>query len=219
VSDAGGTVLTSRFHLALSYASMMHQDQWRKKTPVPYIAHLMGACAIVLINGGTEDEGIAALLHDAAEDQGGEKQLERISSIFGAGVARVVRACSDWVPSGCGATVEKEAWPVRKLRYVEELERESDASILIVSAADKLDNLRAIERDYRSARSDPTAERELWQRFKGKKEGTLWYYARLAGIYAVKGGRVARIAAEMAWLLDKLPARDPGYEPRASKTD
>jgi (p)ppGpp synthase/HD superfamily hydrolase len=216
VSGAGATRLTPRFHYALSYASMLHQDQLRKKTPVPYVAHLLGACATVLINGGTEDEAIAALLHDAAEDQGGEEQLKRIQSVFGADVARIVRACSDSLVDTRDGTVEKEPWHVRKSRYVEELESEGDQSILIVSAADKLDNLRAIERDYRSARSDPEGEQALWRRFNGGKDGTLWYYQRLAGIYAANGGRVAGIAAEMTDLLDRLPTRDPSYEPRAS---
>lgn len=216
MSDPAVERLTPRFHFALSYASMLHQDQPRKKTRVPYVAHLLGVCATVLINGGTEDEAIAALLHDAAEDHGGEDQLKRIQSVFGADVARIVRACSDSLVDTRDGTVEKEAWHVRKTRYVEELERESDQSILLVSAADKLDNLRAIERDYRNARSDPEAERSLWQRFKGRKEGTLWYYERLTGVYAAKGARVAGIAALLTELLDRLPARDPAYAPRAS---
>lgn len=210
-----GSLLGPRFHLALSYASMMHQDQVRKKTPVPYIAHPLGVCAIVLLCGGDEDEAIAALLHDVAEDQGGERQLDRIASLFGANVARIVRACSDSLVDTQAGGLKKEAWHVRKLRYLDELKREEDPSVLIVSAADKLDNLRAIERDFRGVRDDAGAERELWARFNGGKDGTLWYYESLVDIYAIKGGRVARIAAEMTERFGQLPARDPGYDPGA----
>ena len=140
MSQSGGTQLTGSFHSALSYASMIHQEQKRKSRDgarrVPYVLHLLGTCAIVLENGGSETEAIAALLHDAIEDQGGEYQAKRIRELFGEEVERIVRGCTD------SFSTPKAPWPQRKREYIERLKHE-DESIAFVSAADKLDNARS----------------------------------------------------------------------------
>jgi (p)ppGpp synthase/HD superfamily hydrolase len=202
--------LTQRFHTALSYASNLHREDRRKGTAIPYVSHLLSVCAIVLDNDGDETEAVAAVLHDAAEDHGGEGQLGRIAHAFGSDVARIVRACSDsLVDTTLGE--QKEEWSERKRRYLAHLERESDPSILLVGAADKLDNVRAIGRDF-DAMGDA-----LWQRFKGGKDGTLWYYRELSRIYSAKTGRVARLAAELRDRVGRLPESSVGYEPPAPR--
>lgn len=159
---------------AFDLAAELHQDQKKKGTSVPYLAHLMGVASIVAENGGTEDEVIAAFLHDAAEDQGGKKIVEEIRSKFGDKVASVVLSCSDTL------VLPKPLWKTRKKNYLKHLET-ADDSTLLVSAADKLHNLRSIVRDYREVGED------LWERFGGKKKGTLWYYRQLADFFKRKG--------------------------------
>ena len=212
--------VTPRFHAALAYASMIHdgqvrkgvgKDSGRKGNGIPYIAHLLGVCANALNNDGTETEAIAALLHDAAEDQGGKPQLQRIRELFGDDVARIVDACSDSLVDTAKGDV-KAPWTQRKRTYLEHLEAENDASILLVSACDKLDNLRAIVRDYKAIRD------ELWERFNkdAGKQGSLWYYERLVAIFAKKAetqANLVQIAAEMETLFATLPQRDPAWEP------
>jgi (p)ppGpp synthase/HD superfamily hydrolase len=201
--------MTTRFHSALAYASLLHHSQVRKGSEMPYVAHLLGVCANALTNGADETEAIAALLHDAAEDQGGEEQLDRISALFGQDVERIVRACSDSVVDTTKRG-EKAPWTQRKRDYLDRLEKEDDPAILLVSAADKLDNLRAIVRDYE------TLGDELWRRFSGGKQGTLWYYERVVAIFDEKSrvqARLAPIARELRALYELLPVRDPSYEP------
>jgi (p)ppGpp synthase/HD superfamily hydrolase len=152
----------SRFHQALDYAVELHQDQTRKGSSTPYVAHLMSTAALVLQFGGSEDQAIAALLHDAAEDQGGEATLAAIEQRFGGAVASIVGACSD--------TFErpKPPWRERKERYIKTIPVK-DPAALLVSACDKLDNARAIAIDLR------TDGVETLARFKGRME-TVWYY-------------------------------------------
>jgi (p)ppGpp synthase/HD superfamily hydrolase len=185
---------TARFHRALSFASALHQTQLRKTTEIPYISHLLGVCAIVLDNGGNETEAIAALLHDAAEDQGGMPTLLRIQREFGDEVAEIVRACSDALLED---PESKPPWRERKQTYIDRLRDEP--SVLLVSAADKLDNLRSIDRDFRMLGDG------LWERFRGGKNGTLWYYGEMLRIFDAKRGRTERIAAELRRLLELLP--------------
>jgi GTP pyrophosphokinase len=156
-------MLTERFDTALAFAVGVHRGQLRKGTPVPYAAHVLGVAAIVLEHGGTENEAIAALLHDAVEDQGGAPTLEAIRERFGAAVARIVESCSDCM----GAP--KPPWRERKEQYIAHLAQAS-ASALLVSAADKLYNLRSVARDLRRGGD------EVWGRFSGGREGSLWYY-------------------------------------------
>ena len=148
----------------------MHSGQFRKGTGIPYISHLLAVASIVLENGTSEDEAIGALLHDAAEDSGGRETLEKIKLEFGENVAAIVDACTDTYEN------PKPDWKTRKEKYIEHLPS-SSASAQLVSLADKLHNARSIYNDY-------LAEGEtLWDRFKGKKEGTLWYYRKLVDTF------------------------------------
>ncbi len=161
---------TRRFMDALTYATRLHACQRRKGTTIPYIAHLLGVASLALEYGANEDLAIAALLHDAVEDQGGVRTLQRIERRFGGTVSVIVDGCSD--TDG----VRKLPWRWRKKAYLTRLIGESPA-VRFVSACDKLHNVRAIIRDYR-AHGDT-----LWKRFNGGKAGTLWYYGELAKIY------------------------------------
>ncbi|MBK6761689.1 MAG: HD domain-containing protein [Ignavibacteria bacterium] len=163
-------LLSSRFEHALRYASVIHAGQMRKGTRVPYVAHLLGVTSIALEYGADEDEAIGALLHDAAEDAGGDGRIDDIRFRFGDAVADIVQGCTDTVE------IPKPAWRKRKEDYVAHLPSAS-ASVRLVSASDKLHNCRAILRDLR------TMGDEVWKRFAGGKEGTLWYYRTLANIF------------------------------------
>jgi (p)ppGpp synthase/HD superfamily hydrolase len=158
--------LTDRFQEALSLAFVLHREQIRKGSGEPYIAHLLSTCALVLESGGDEDEAIAALLHDAVEDQGGLAALVRIRRQFGDRVAEIVLGCSD--------TYErpKPPWQGRKEHHLATLSS-APPSVLRVVVADKLHNARALLRDYR------TFGEPLWERFRGGKDGTLWYYQEI----------------------------------------
>jgi (p)ppGpp synthase/HD superfamily hydrolase len=156
-------VLSSRFYEALSYAAGLHAQQRRKLSGEPYLAHLLAVAAIVMEYGGNEDEAIAALLHDAVEDQGGLATLEEIRRRFGQAVADIVAGCTD-------TSIEpKPPWRQRKEAYVARL-HDAPASVRLVSAADKLHNARSILREYRRRGES------LWANFRGGREGTLWYY-------------------------------------------
>lgn len=181
-------MLSERFREALGLAFELHKDQRRKGTDVPYLAHLLAVSAIVLEHGGGEDEAIAALLHDAAEDQGGRKTLERIRRRFGERVAAVVEGCTDaWEEP-------KPPWRGRKEAYLAHLPG-ADARVRLVSCADKLHNARAILADYRRLGEG------LWARFQGGREGTLWYYRALADAFLEHG------PPELARELDEVVRR------------
>jgi (p)ppGpp synthase/HD superfamily hydrolase len=184
-----------KFGEALSYAAQVHRDQRRKGTQVPYVTHLLAVAAIVGENGGTEEEVVAALLHDAPEDQGGEERLEDIRERFGEGVAGIVAGNTDTFED------PKPPWRERKERYVARIAHEPESARL-VSAADKLHNARSILADLRSVGD------ELWQRFNGGRDGTLWYYRALVDAFDTAGSNpvveeLARVVAEMERLSDK----------------
>jgi (p)ppGpp synthase/HD superfamily hydrolase len=147
--------LTRRFDLALQFASGLHHAQYRKETAVPYIAHLMSVAALVLEAGGDEDQAIAALLHDAMEDQGGRPTLATIRQLFGDRVANTVDECSD---SDSENPEKKAPWHERKRAYLAHLTKASSDALLI-SLADKLHNARALLSDYRKIGD------KLWERF------------------------------------------------------
>jgi len=155
--------LSTRFEEALVLATCLHADQTRKGTTIPYISHLLAVTAIVLEHGGNEDEAIAALLHDAIEDQGGASTREEIRRQFGDRVVEIVDGCTDT------DVMPKPPWRARKEAYLAHI-IEATPSVRLVSAADKLHNARAILEDYR------IIGEALWKRFNGGKEGTLWYY-------------------------------------------
>jgi GTP pyrophosphokinase len=182
-----------KFERALLYASRLHKDQVRKGTSTPYITHLLAVASIVGENGGTEDEVVAALLHDAPEDQGGEATLREIRARFGDEVAEIVDGCTDTYED------PKPLWRERKERYLAHLASASD-SVRLVSSADKLHNARTVLSDYRLLGED------LWTRFNGKKEGTLWYYRAIVDTLPGKGPIVEeldRVVTELDVLSDK----------------
>jgi GTP pyrophosphokinase len=158
---------SARFEDALQYAARLHASQTRKGTDTPYIAHLLAVTAIVLEHGGDEDEAIAALLHDAAEDQGGCATLEAIRARYGDRVAGIVEACTD------SFETPQRPWIERKTDYISHL-RHAPVSVRLVAAADKLHNARTVLNDFRVVGDD------LWQRFTGGKERTLWFYRQVA---------------------------------------
>jgi (p)ppGpp synthase/HD superfamily hydrolase len=171
------TVLTDRFDRALMYATHVHGGQVRKGTSTPYIAHLLAVAATVLEYDGSEDMAIAALLHDAVEDQGGEARLGDIRNRFGDHVGDIVRSCSDSVVNTSGSQT-KEDWRIRKTRYLEHL-RVVDEDTLWVSLSDKVHNARSILRDLRKREIGP----KVFDRFKVSKKDTLWYYGELAKVF------------------------------------
>lgn len=154
------------FESALRLAYRVHRGQRRKGTGVPYVAHILGVAAIALEYGATESEAAAALLHDAAEDGGGEAMLAEIRAQFGDEVADVVLGCSDSLVEN---PADGRPWLERKQAYVAHL-GDASAGVCLVSAADKLHNVRAIARDYREHGE------AVWARFQGGRDGTLWYY-------------------------------------------
>ena len=151
------------FESALKFASRLHTEQPRKGSDAPYISHLLAVAAIALEHGATEKEAIAALLHDAIEDQGGQETLKEIRRRYGKRVAGIVAACSD------ADQLPKPPWRERKEAYVERL-RSEPYSVRLVVAADKLHNARHLLSSYRVQRED------LWSNFNGGRDGTLWYY-------------------------------------------
>ncbi|HET9731388.1 MAG TPA: HD domain-containing protein [Acidimicrobiales bacterium] len=179
----GFTPLSERFDEALRYASWAHRRQARKATRIPYVAHLLGVCGTVLEHGGSEDQAIAALLHDVLEDCGAEHEAP-IRDSFGDGVADIVVACSDSVlPAG----ETKPPWKERKTRYLEHLRRSSASEpAVLVSLADKVNNARAIRVDL------TLLGPAVWGRFTRPKGDQLWYYAQLASAFeAVLPGALA----------------------------
>lgn len=160
------TPLGPRFQKAFLFAAEKHRGQPRKASRIPYLAHLMGVASLVLEAGGDEDLAIAALLHDVVEDCGGEKMLREVRRRFGNRVAGIVDGCTD------AYTTPKPEWRERKQNYVGRLKNE-DQDTRLVSAADKLNNVRSILSDYREVKES------IWSRFNGGRDGTLWYYRTL----------------------------------------
>lgn len=164
--------LGHRFEQAFLFAAEKHADQKRKKTGIPYIAHLLGVASLVLEAGGDEDLAIAALLHDVVEDCGGAPVQKEVRQRFGKRVAHIVEGCTDT------DQVPKPPWRKRKADYIKHLQGEdADAEIRLVSAADKLHNARSILTDYREVGES------IWERFAGGREGTLWYYRALVEVF------------------------------------
>jgi (p)ppGpp synthase/HD superfamily hydrolase len=166
----GKQFFTSRFIKAFELSNQLHTNQYRKGSNVPYVSHLLAVAALVIEDGGDEDQAIAALLHDAVEDQGGYETLDIIKEHFGNRVARIVKGCSDSFHS------PKPDWFDRKQKYLTHLQA-ADQDILRVSLADKLHNARSILADLQN-RGD-----SVWEWFNGGRDGTLWYYQSLLLIF------------------------------------
>jgi (p)ppGpp synthase/HD superfamily hydrolase len=189
------TTLTARFDEAFRYAHDVHGAQTRKGTASPYISHLMGVSSIVLDDGGSEDEAIAALLHDAAEDHGGRDRLEDIRVRFGEAVAKIVEDCTDsW-------ETPKPPWPQRKRAYVHHA-RKLPAPSLRVSAADKVHNAYAILRDLRNIGE------AVWSRFSATPDDVMAYYEGLVRAYREAGG--GRLVDELDRIVRAI-RREMGY--------
>ena len=167
-------LFSPKFRQALQYAARVHAKQIRKKTQRPYIGHLMSVASIVIEYGGDEEMAMAALLHDTVEDQGGRPRLREIRKKFGKRVAHIVDGCTD------SYSQPKPPWLERKRAYVARVGTESP-EILLVSAADKLSNVRETLHDLR-AQGD-----SVFERFAGKREGTLWYYRALVDEFRKAG--------------------------------
>ena len=155
--------LTERFEQALVFTAQLHKQQRRRGSGVPYLAHLLSVAGLVIEHGGDEDEAIAALLHDAIEDQGGPAARDEIRRRFGDRVTAIVDGCTD------ADGHPKPPWHERKRAYVDRLSTASP-SVRLVSAADKLHNARSVLHDYRAI------QEQVWNRFQGGRDGTLWYY-------------------------------------------
>ena len=192
--------LSPRFEDALLYATRLHATQTRKGNHVPYVSHLLAVTSLVLEAGGDEDTAIAALLHDAAEDQGGLATLAEIRTRFGGAVADIVAACSDTFDE------PTPPWHVRKRAYIAHL-RNAPPAVLLVSCADKLHNARAISTDHRVLGD------ALWSRFNAGRDDILWYYRELSAIFSARGpeplaGELARVVAGLhAATADVAPAQ------------
>lgn len=179
------TRLTARYDRAVTMARTLHAIDVRKGTNTPYLAHVLSASALVLEHEGSEEQAIAALLHDAVEDHGGLPRLAQIRAEFGDGVAAIVEACSDSTVEDRG---DKLPWWDRKVAYLEHLES-SPADAVLVTAADKLHNARAVLVDYLAIGE------ELWGKFNSSagRAGTMWYQRRVAEIL---GRRLRELGGE-----------------------
>lgn len=186
-------MLGERFDRALLLASELHRTQVRRESGVPYLAHLLAVAGLALEHGADEDMAIAALLHDAVEDQGGLPTAARIRAAFGERVAGLVLALSDTTDH------PKPPWRDRKLAYLQHLGT-APPDVLLLSACDKLHNARSIAEDH--AHVGPA----VWQRFRGLRDGTLWYYRELVAVFGRRGpARLARLLAEQVDRLHELP--------------
>ena len=192
--------LGPRFLRAFEFAAKKHSGQTRKASTIPYITHLMGVASLVLEAGGDEDLAIAALLHDVVEDCGGAPMLKEVSRRFGRRVAMVVDGCTD------ADTTPKPPWRERKENYLRHLAH-ADADTRLVSAADKLNNVRSIVSDYRAIGEF------VWERFNGGREGTLWYYRTLRDEFLRDAPN--RITRELNLAVSELESLAATNEPRA----
>ena len=195
--------LSPRFSHAVEYARDVHTEM-RKGTEIPYMAHLLGVAALVMGEAGhawcpiSEDMVTAALLHDAAEDHGGQPRLEDIENKFGSKVARMVAGLSDSLVENAG---EKRPWKERKQAYIMRLRKERE-DVRLISVADKLYNAKAILDDHREI------GKEIWNRFRREREDQLWYFDELLAVYR-KFDEI-RIVNELARVLAELRQNSAG---------
>jgi len=175
---------SQRLIRALEAAARMHAAQRRKGTDIPYVAHLLGTCAIALEYGADEDEAIAALLHDAIEDVTPTEAARASVAGFGERVLHIVEACTDTDQH------PKPPWRPRKEAYLRSLAG-ADASVLLVSASDKLHNARSVLADLR------TVGDKVWDRFAGGRDGSLWYYRALVEAFKANPAHHAALVDEL----------------------
>lgn len=218
-------MLSDRYKDALLFAARLHDSQTRKGTEIAYLTHLMSVSALVMENGGNEDEAVAALLHDAIEDQSADYESEFLTDPlhgrdalkrdielkYGSRVLSIVIGCTDdedfeKPPEGERGTVE--AWKQRKEAYIAHIEAAEDVALLRVSCADKLHNARTILLDLHEHGE------EIWSRFRaGSKEGVLWYYRSLARQFKSRSDSVgdkglSRLSHELERTVGMLEAHE-----------
>lgn len=186
-----------RFLKGVALACELHRKQARNDDGVPYVAHLLAVAALVLEDGGTEDEAIAALLHDAVEDQGGRKTLARIQKEFGPAVAEIVEGCSDTLDAE-EPGARKPDWRPRKEAYIAHLAEASD-SVRRVATADKLHNITCLLEDVRRTGL------EAFRRFESSGiPEQIWYYKTCADTLTEAGpSPLARRVAQAAQQLEQ----------------
>jgi (p)ppGpp synthase/HD superfamily hydrolase len=172
-NDTTSAKFGPRLEKAFTLANRLHAGQTRKSTMVPYISHLLGVAALVIADGGSEDEAVAALLHDAAEDQGGETTLALIKVQFGAYVARIVADCSDTLED------PKPPWRERKEAHLARMQHAEEATCRVM-LADKVYNARTLLNDLHNEGE------AAWEKFNGGKQGTLWYYREMYALLSAK---------------------------------
>ena len=182
-------LFSDRFSQALVYANQLHNNQIRKGSNIPYISHLLSVTALVLEDGGSEEEAIAALLHDAIEDRGGDKTRQEIQAKFGDKIAEIVEGCteSDITP--------KPPWKERKLATIDKL-RYASPEVRRVTLADKVHNARSILGDWCRIGD------KVWERFKTGKSETLWYFKSIAEVdrqlgSSYLGEELVRVVAQL----------------------
>lgn len=188
------TYLTSRFQRAVEYATHIHMADTRKGTTMPYVSHLLQVAGLVLEFGGTEDEAIGGLLHDAAEDAGGEPILAYIRAEFGELVEQIVRENSDSITE---SKTVKAPWRERKEHYLAGMARKSP-SALLVSVCDKIHNVRALNQDSR------TQGDGHWDRFNASKSDLIWYYQSLVEAFEKRVVDDPRLASPATLLREEV---------------
>ena len=172
--DEQERTLSPRMVEAIDLAFRLHGHDTRKECKVPYLAHVLNVCALVIQDGGDEDEAVAALLHDALEDKPEKIKVREIKARFGGKVAEIVTLCTDTKKGFKGG--DKGPWRERKERYLMEI-KHHDPALLRVTVADKIDNARAIIFDHKHV-----GER-VWKRFKAGRDEQLWYYGAALQVY------------------------------------
>jgi len=185
---------------AYEIAAERHRDQLRTSGD-PYLSHLLEVAHILADMRLDTTTLTAALLHDVVEDCGGAPMLQEVRRRFGERVAKVVDGCTD------SDADPKPPWRQRKQDYISHL-KSADDDTRLVSAADKLNNVRSILADYRESGES------IWSRFNGARDGTLWYYRALLDVF-LRGQR-NRVVRELELAVTELehlckesiPARD-----------
>jgi (p)ppGpp synthase/HD superfamily hydrolase len=173
------TLLTPQFETALTLAYRLHAQQ-RRKDQTPYIAHLLSVTALVLENQGTEAEAIAALLHDAIEDQGGAPTRDRIQAEFGDEITAIIDGCTE------SDAHPKPPWPERRQTYLQQIKAASP-SVRLVALADKLHNARSLLQQLQQQALQRDLQQQgqsIWTQFSGGQDGTLWFYQAFLDLYA-----------------------------------
>jgi (p)ppGpp synthase/HD superfamily hydrolase len=184
-------LFSHRLTEAFREAALLHANQYRKGTEIPYLSHLLGTCAIALDYGATEAEAIAALLHDAIEDCSSAEHARAVVGQFGQEILRIVEACTD------ADTHPKPPFQERKERYIAHLAN-VDHAVLLISASDKLHNARAIITDFRSVGAS------VWARFSAPREKELWYYRALVTAFRENPAHEPALVAELDWAVTEM---------------